>query len=238
LSELYEFEEEPSSTLEFGEGNSMIRLRYKSFLTRFQTSLSVCVALLLIACQDPSDKMLGLQEVADLGTVEVHFSKIIVHRKDVEGTKKILWVFKTHAEGHALHVARSNAIVTLGIDVNRISKDDVHIDDQHISLLLPPIEIIDFDFDPTHYTVDSKLTGVEKTAGWVRPDIEAKEIEEAYRAAEKQVRHQLPYSRLVKMGERRTAVFFRQYLERAGFKDIYITFKKSDLAQFAEGDPE
>lgn len=219
----------------------MIRLRYKSLLTLSPTSLCVGVALLLSACQDTSDKMLGLQEVADLGMVEVHFSKIIVHRKDTTGERRILWVFKDHGEGHALHVAKSYAILTLGIDLNRISKDDIHINDQHISVLLPPIEIIDFDFDPTHYSLDMKLTKAEKDAKWLSAktvNINANEIEAAYRTAEEQVRHQLPYSRLVKMGERRTAVFFRQYLRKVGFKEIYITFKKSDLAQFAEGDSE
>lgn len=218
----------------------MIRLRYKSLPTRSPTLLFVGVALLLSACQDTSDKILSLQEVSDLGTIEVHFSKIIVLKKDIGGERRILWFFKQYGEGHALHVANSNAVVTLGIDVNRISKDDIHINDQHISVLLPPIEIIDFDFDTSHYTVDKKLTKAEANANWLLSDVEitAKEIEASYRAAEEQLRHQLPYPRLVKMGERRTAVFFRQYLRKAGFEDIYITFKKSHLAQFAEGDSE
>ncbi len=213
-------------------------------MTRNGVVISIIALFSVIACREPAERLrepadlaLGFREVAELGTLEVHFTKIIVGEK--EAKKK--WLFLT-GSSRALHVAMSEAVVRLGIDLNRLAPDDVKVSGERISVLLPPIEILDFNYDPTRFQVDNELSDYHRTGTLSltseQADFRASEIEEVYRKAERQVREQLPYKKLQRMGERRTALFFSSYLEKAGFREVFVNFKEGDFASFRKGGAE
>ena len=158
---------------------------------------------------DRFDWIGGMQNVAKVATLEVHTNKIIYARKEK-------WVL-----GTATHVAKSSAVLKLGIDANKISGDDVKISGGKIEIKLPPIEVVDFVYGPSTFDVQENLTRER----WL-VNIDLKELEGIYRGAETQVRQMLPYDRLEKMGQKRTAFFMRKYLEQAGFSEIYLSFRE------------
>jgi hypothetical protein len=196
--------------------------------------LSIVVLSSVVACRAPTNRLQGLQAVAKMGTLEVHYSKILWSEKGA--TKRFL--FFTTGKSKAWHVAKSDAVLTLGVDLKKLGPDDVTVAGERVSLVLPPIEIIDFDYDPTHYQVDEQLSGFEghhlsaKETGY-----SVTEIDESYRRGEEHLRKQLPYKTLQEMAERRTAEVFRLHLRNEGFTEVFVTFKKGDLVGFEKGDP-
>jgi hypothetical protein len=109
-------------------------------------------------------------------------------------------------------------------------------------VLLPPVEILAFDYDPSRFHVETNLSDYHRSG--VVPlsadeaDFVAGEIEQVYRDAEHQLRQQLPYKKLQRMAERRTALFFSEYLESAGFREVFVNFEHGDLESFKKGGAE
>ncbi len=176
-------------------------------LTPILASLSGC------GRADRTDWVGGMQNAAKVGTLELYLNKIIYAKKN----KKF---FKWIGLGTATHVARTSATLKLGIDANRIGVEDVKVAGKKIEVKLPPIQVIDFIYDPSSFEVREDLT-----KDWGLAKISLDELEEIYRDSESQIREMLPYERLEKMGQRRTAFFVRKYLEQAGFSEIHLNFR-------------
>lgn len=205
--------------------------------------ITIIALFFVAACREATEQpqgreqALAFREAAELGTLDVHFSKILFAEK-IKKKKRFLFV----GSSRATHVEKSEAVVTLGIDVDSLSADDVKVTGDRISVLLPPIEIIAFDYDPSHFHVESNLSDYHRSG--VVPlsadeaDFGAGEIEQLYRDAEHQLRQQLPYKKLRRMAERRTALFFREYLESAGFREVFVNFRQGDLESFRKGGAE
>jgi hypothetical protein len=162
---------------------------------------------------DRYDWIGGMQNAAKVGTLELYLNKIIYAKKEKE-------LFRWIGLGTATHVARSSATLKLGIDANKISADDVKVTGNKIVVKLPPIEVVDFVYAPVDFDVREDLT-----KNWWLVKIKLKDLEGIYRDSEAQIRQMLPYDQLEKMGQKRTAFFVRKYLEKAGFSEIYLSFR-------------
>jgi hypothetical protein len=162
-----------------------------------------------------SDWVGGFQDVAKLATLEVQLNKIVYATK----SKKFLFVNL----GTASHVAATKAIVKIGVDLNEIRSEHVKINGDLIELVLPPIKILDFIYQPSEFKVRKELTSNQAFS-----KIKVSDLEEAYRAAETELRKSLRYIGLKELGEKRNRMYFRSFLHRFGFKNIIITFQESE----------
>ncbi len=193
----------------------------------------VVLCSVVVACREAPKRLHGLEAVAEMGTLQVHFSKILWSEKDTERQ----FLFFNAGRSKAWHVAKSDAVITLGVDLKRLGPGDVSVAGERVSVVLPPVEIIDFDYDPTHYQVDEQLSGFEgRHLSADKGGYKASEIDKQYRDGEAQLRKQLPYKTLQEMAERRTAALFRMHLRNEGFTEVFVTFKAGDLAGFEKGD--
>jgi hypothetical protein len=153
-----------------------------------------------------------MQNAAKVGTLELYLNKIVYAKEE----KKVFWF----GLGSATHVARSSATLKLGIDANKINADEVQATGKKIRVKLPPIEVIDFIYAPSDFQVREDLTQNDLLV-----KINLDDLEKIYRASETQIREMLPYDQLEKMGQKRTVFFVRKYLEKAGFNEIYLSFR-------------
>lgn len=183
-----------------------------------QFIIAIAMVIAIAACSRNNlgpDWVGGFQDVAKLATLEVQLNKIVYATK----TNKFLFVDL----GTASHVAATRAIVKIGVDLNEIRSEHVKTTSDLIELTLPPIRILDFIYQPSEFEVRKELTSNRAFS-----KIKVSDLEQAYRAAETELRKSLRYIGLKEMGEKRNRIYFRSFLRRFGFKSIIITFQSSE----------
>ena len=111
----------------------------------------------------------------------------------------------------------------LGIDLNKIRKEDVDIKDNAISLTLPPVEVLNFSYPFEKFKEDSTI---RDDAFMNR--ISVFDIEEFYRQGEMDIRSNLQFMGLVDKTKTNTRILLRGMLAGLGYEEIYIDFKPQD----------
>ena len=170
------------------------------------------------ACSDGHDRAFvisKIKNVAKLATTETVVSKKIMAVKE----KRILFVVKVNA---ATYMADTEAIIKTGVDMSRITKDDVEIVGKQIRLNLPPIELLSFSYPAEKFRVDTNLTDHRKFLN----KITTQEIDEFYQKGEMEIRASLQYLGIVETTQKNTRVFLEGLLRTMGFEEIDIIFNE------------
>ena len=182
-------------------------------------NLRLLVLLIILAffssCKDKRGMTVTrIQSVAKLATTETTIEKIVIGNK----TKKFLVFFTI---GEARFVCFSKATVKAGIDLRKLTKNDVKIEGKQIELRLPPVEVINFSYPFESFRIDSLLldNGI-----FCRIGIE--DMEELLRRSELDIRAQLPMMGIIEATENKTRQMMESLLRTLGYDDIYITFRK------------
>lgn len=150
-----------------------------------------------------------LQEAASLASIEYVITKTIAYHESKWFTRQ-----------KATFLAQSEATVTLGLNLDKVSSDDIIISGTTIQMNLPPVEILNFSYDP------AKFREIEKyTVNTFWDKITIAEKDEAYRQGESDIRNILPDLRLTENVQANTRKLMRPFLRKMGFKNIFITFK-------------
>jgi hypothetical protein len=114
----------------------------------------VClVSLLTMAACKKDDRPLVVSKVqaaAKLATTEVTIQKFVFATKE----KRLLFVIKLN---EAYFAANTEARVKLGIDLSKIHKEDIEITGKSISLMLPPVEVLNFSYPFENFKEDSTI---------------------------------------------------------------------------------
>lgn len=177
--------------------------------------LLLLLPLLWLGCKPPDDRAAligGMRNVAKLATLEVQMNKIVFGEKN----KRLLFMQLPSAT----HIARTTATIKLGIDFNKIRPGDIQAEGDRIDVRLPPIEVVDFIYQPSSFEVREDLS---QNNMFTR--IAVGEIEEMYQKSELEIREMIQFTDLEEMGQDQTAALFRFYLQRVGFREIYVSFK-------------
>jgi hypothetical protein len=168
---------------------------------------------LFSACKDKRVFTVArIKDASKLATTETVIDKIVIGQKTKE-------IFKFIHLGEARFVCYSEARVKTGIDLKKITKDDIKINGKQIEIKLPPVEVINFSYPFQKFHIDSTLLD---NGFWV--SIHTEDIEEFYRQAELDIRRQLPYMGIVESTENKTRQMMEALLRNIGYEDIYITF--------------
>jgi len=132
--------------------------------------------------------------------------------------KKILLIIPLNA---ALFVAYTEAVVTAGVDVNKLKKEDIVIEGNSISIKLPPVEVINFSYPFDKYRIDKELSHDEFLNKFT-----LEEHEELYRQSEIEIRSLLKQIGVVEQTEEKTRQLMENLLKNLGYTEVYIEFKE------------
>ena len=177
--------------------------------------LILVVGLVLGSCQKNKRALVisKVQSVSKLATTETIIDKTVVGTK----TKSVLGLIRLN---QANFVAYTEAIVKTGIDLQKMSEYDVTIDGNEISLHLPPVEVLDFQYPFQKFVVDTTLLD----DAWInRFDIV--DYEEFYRRAELDIRNNLQYTGIVEVTQDKTRLLLTGLLKNLGYEAIFIDFE-------------
>ena len=173
-----------------------------------------CFMLLSCSRNDRSIVVSQVKSAAKLATTEFILNKTILATRD----KKILLIIPLNA---ALFVAYTEAVVTTGVDVNKLKKEDIVIEGNSISIKLPPVEVINFSYPFDKYRIDKELSHDEFLNKFT-----LEEHEELYRQSEIEIRSLLKQIGVVEQTEEKTRQLMENLLKNLGYTEVYIEFKE------------
>ena len=185
-------------------------------MKRNQPILFLLVLMLATACGPKRHFVVSkVRSAAKLSTTETHIDKLVVGTK----TKTFLKLVRI---SEANFVASTKAIVTTGIDLNKLSSEDIKTEGKMIDIRFPPIEVLDFRYPFDSFKVDKNIT---KSAFLNQLGIE--DYEDFYRQAELDIRENLQYTGIIDQSKKNTERMMRGLLSNLGYEEIYISFKET-----------
>ena len=181
----------------------------------------LCILLLfsvMSSCQKRRALVVGkIQKASKLSTTEFKVDKLVFGVKN----KRILWVVKLN---QAEFLAKSQATIKTGVDLEKIKENDISIKGSKINLVLPPVEVINFSYPAEqfkHIEIMSKNAFSSK--------ITLEDQEKFFREAELDIRNSLKYMGIVEATQKKTRKMLEVMLHNLGYDEIYIEFKDGDL---------
>jgi hypothetical protein len=182
--------------------------------------ISIALLVLLSGCHDDRSLVVGkIKKASYLATTQFTIDKLVYGTQN----KKLFWAFNL---SESRFLAQSQAIVKTGIDLDELKEEDIRIEGQKITLVLPPIRVITFSYPSDRYTA---IEGYSEEFAFNK--ISLKEKEAFFRDAELDIRRSLPYMDITKTTEQKTRILFEALLRNLGYTEIYIRFDKGPLIQ-------
>ena len=177
-------------------------------------------SMLFISCkEDKRGLVVGkIQKASELATTEFTVNKLVHGTK----TKKIAWVFKLN---EARFLAYSQAKIKTGIELGRLRKDDIEIEGDIISIMLPPVKVVNFSYPPESFYLDSLISDPNQFLN----KISIEEQEYFFREAELDIRNNLKYIGIVETTQQNTRILLTRLLSSLGYNEIHINFKNDSL---------
>jgi len=158
-----------------------------------------------------------IQKASKLSTTEFTVDKLVFGVKN----KRIFWAVKLN---EAQFLAKSQAIIKAGINLEKIKEEDITIKNNKINLMLPAVEIINFSYPAERFTKVDILTSDAFTT-----KINLEDQEHFFRLAELDIRNSLQYMDIVETTQKKTSAMLRALLQNLGYNEIYIDFKEDKL---------
>ncbi len=190
--------------------------------------LSVILLSLLSSCRPHKDKeflVTRIRAASKLATMEVLLSKVII--SDLKENKFLKIIPR---EGVRV-VFSSEATVKYGIRLDKIRNQNISVWNDSIRLLLPPIEILEFDFP--HEKV-KEIYPLSNFDGIRNDEAKFLQLDAVLRLAEADIRKKLRLMNLEEEAKLKTIVFLEQFLNKAGYYNISIRFQDEKPKQSNE----
>ncbi|MEO9210930.1 MAG: DUF4230 domain-containing protein [Ginsengibacter sp.] len=153
-------------------------------------------------------QVLGLQKMSDLATAEYVVTKIIKANDNKTwykiGDRKILMTCK--------------ASLVAGIDLSRLSKKDIQIDKENITITLPRAKLLYINIKPEDIKTSYQDISV------FRDNFSSQEKNNLAAQAEKQIKESVDSLGIFITAETNATLFINNFLQKAGFKNININF--------------
>ena len=182
--------------------------------------LLILMLMIITACKkDQRAFVVGkIQKASDLATTEFTVDKLVYGSK----TKKVAWVFTLK---DAKFLAYSKAQIKTGVELGRLTEEDIEVNDKMISITLPPVKVINFSYPPDSFQLDSEISNLDQFLN----RITIEEQEELFRQAELDIRNNLRYMGVVKTTQQNTRNILTRLLAGLGYEEIYVNFKNDSL---------
>lgn len=153
---------------------------------------------------------MGLESMAELGTVEYTVTKIIK-------ANDVLW----YKHGYRKILFSSVAYIKAGIDMQEFSMNNVTFnkEEKSVSVILPKAKLLSFNMPPEKiHVVFEEITGA-------RDDFSVEETNDLKIQAENAIREDIPNLGILQDAENNAKGFFKVLLTQLGFEIITIKFE-------------
>lgn len=181
----------------------------------FTTLLALLV--LISACKREPERAKVISKLrgsAKLATVEYVVTKVI-------SAKARKWFGK---DEHFF--ARTEATITAGIDMTRLTDEDIKTEGTKISITLPPIEIVNFDYPADAVKVVDSYTYGPQLKMWNKLDLEKRD--KLFREGEIDIRNSIRDLNITKTAQNNAILLLTPIVESVGFEEVYIQFEDED----------
>ena len=185
------------------------------------------VLVLLFSCKKEDQRYLVVSKVksaSKLATTETIIDKVVLGTQE----KKLLGIIKVNK---AYFAANTQATIKSGIDLSKLTEEDIIIQEKRITLHLPHVQVLDFSYPFSTYKIDSTITKNK-----FLNQIDILDHERFYMMAELDIRNNLKYTGIREATEIKTRLLMEGLLKNMGYEEIYITFKKGELIEEIEFD--
>ncbi len=161
---------------------------------------------------EQTDKILALKNIGNLATSEYLISKIVKASDDKTwfkfGNRKILMSCK--------------ASIKAGVDLSALTKEDINISGNDVTLYLTPTKILSLNIPPETVKLE------EENIGLFRSSFTNEEQNQLLIQAEQQIRQTADSLGILKSSAENANLFFNSFLKNLGFKKITIEFNKPE----------
>ena len=179
------------------------------------------ISCLLVSCKKESVNramvVSKIRDVSKLASVEFIVSKMIIAKKE----KKVLHFFKLK---DADFFAQTEATIKVGIDLSKITEEDIQLTEGKIKLSLPPVEVLNFSYPADKFKIDDNYSSLKSFGN--RLSIE--DVDKIYQEAQLQVMKDANYLGLRSTAEQKTIMLLNNLLENIGFEEVYVSFKPTN----------
>jgi hypothetical protein len=184
-----------------------------------RTLIFLCLLTLFSSCRENQRAIVvsKVQKASKLATAEFVVDKAIFARRE----KSFLHVIKLN---EAVFLAHSQATIKAGIDLEKLTPDDITISEQLIKLKLPPVQVINFSYPIEKFTIDEQVTEQAFLNSFTLED-----YDELFQQAELDIRQNLQYLGIVKTTREKTRLLLVSLLKNLGYQEVYIEFKDGVL---------
>lgn len=189
-------------------------------MKRFFTYLFISLGLLSMAgaCADEKvdeERVFEIRRIGMLSTTEYTIGKII-RLDDVYDDEDSEWYeyYKKYGERKILISCRAK--VKAGVDLSKLSKDDIEVKGTTIIIHLPAAEITSFSIDPRDIRTEAEsITGF-------RSSFSQEEKNSFLKQAEESMREDLESTGILKDARENAEAFLTEFYEEMGFKEVII----------------
>lgn len=164
-------------------------------------------------CQPEKPKLpnpvMSLHQIGKLATAEHLITKVVKANDDATWYKV----------GERKMLISCKASIKAGVDLTKLTKKDVTVNDKSISIKLPPAEIIVLNLSPE----DIKVEFEEIT--YFRDKFSAADRDYIMQQAEKQIRRQAQNLNILATACNNASAFITTFFTNAGFEEVIISFQ-------------
>jgi hypothetical protein len=174
----------------------------------------------LWSCNRGPDRALVISQVqsaSQLASVEYVLNKIVLGDKVTKA-----FGFKL---SESQFLAKTEARIKAGIDLNKISQEDVKVEGDRISLHLPPVEILNFSYPAENFEIDFNYFTNSRINS-----LTVEDVDNFYRLGELAIRRDMHFLGIEKTAQDRTRVMLGGILKAAGYKEVYLEFSPMDYS--------
>lgn len=179
------------------------------------------LAIYALSCTRNEEKdflVTRIRSAAKLATQEVVLNKIVIG-KDIRGKKFIDFLGSTSETV----IFDTEATVKYGIRLDRITNEDVFLDNDSIHILLPRVEIISFSYPHEKYVELFPLSNFNAIS---KKEETFEDIDEAFRLAETEIREKVELLYLREEAKLKTITVLEKFLSKAGYNRVVFEFEK------------
>lgn len=182
--------------------------------------ISLICGLCLFHCNRGPNRAFVISKIrraSQMATVEFILTKTLLAQKN----KRLLFIFTLKP---ATFMAYTEARVKAGIDFSELKEEDIVIQGSKISLMLPPVKVLNFSYPAENFEPDEIYTRSKTFLNRISVNMQ----EELFRKGEVDLRENLQYLGIEKTAQDKTRLMMVSMLRQMGFNEIYIEFKQSE----------
>lgn len=179
----------------------------------------IFLLLIIAACNQPEQKSFIATKVraaAKLSTSEVILNKIVWTELD---KKRRFLVLKTPAE---VIMFNTEATVKMGVDLNKLSEEDIEIRQDSIIINLPKVEVLNFSYPHEKFEEVFPISNFDASPH----SDKVEKLDEVFRLAETDIRKKIKYLQIEDEVEFKTKQMLSAFLTKSNFNNVVIRFKE------------